>query len=329
MASVIRRRTLSGELLVFPVNFGRYEVVRQIGVGTSAVIVEIRDIETRNRFAAKVMSNAVTGLNRVFRERELRLAKEIEHPCLVNVFEIITLQKVTVMVTELCHGGDIIGRMEDNIEDVVDRGCVIFRQVCEAVQYLHSRGIAHRDLKLENVLLVNADDVKLCDYGFICDEEMTSERCGTIAYMAPEVIQGRTHCPKKADVWSLGIMFHAMMTESLPYESDIDEDIMKEVLSGDLDFGDMTPDLAGVMRRMCHSDPSKRATIDEVLEMPVFRDAVDYRESVYEVAPVGALAKQGSKDDAAGVSKSHPTIRLDQKMAELNEPRSSRLLPCP
>lgn len=319
MSRVLIETTLTGERVAVPVNFKNYTVVRRIGVGASAVIFEVRDVNTDQRLAAKIMSHSVTGQEHEFREREVRLCTEISHPCLVNVVEVIRLKRVTIIVMELCKEGDLVTRMETDIDDVLDRGCVIFRQVCLAVQYLHERGLAHRDLKLENILLVNDTEVKLCDYGLMCEPGnggMSITRCGTVAYMAPEVMQGRRYCPKKADVWSLGILFHTMMTQSLPYESDVDEDIVKEALSGGLYFDNMTPDLASVMMRLCCSDPEERATIDEVLEMPLFKYPVDYREKM-SVEVQEECRQIDDKEQVVMESKSHPLIHQSRAAIEV------------
>lgn len=95
-----------------------------------------------------------------------------------------------------------------------------------AVEYLHSKDIAHRDLKCENILLTSKDNIKIGDFGFarLCRDAQTGTRvlsntfCGSAAYAAPEVLQGVSYNPKMYDVWSLGCVLYIMLCGSMPFD---------------------------------------------------------------------------------------------------------------
>lgn len=91
-----------------------------------------------------------------------------------------------------------------------------FRQLISGVEYLHSRGVAHRDLKPENLLLDNNDNLKISDFGLATiyrlqdKERLLEKRCGTLPYVAPEVLK-RPYCAEPADIWSCGIILVALL----------------------------------------------------------------------------------------------------------------------
>lgn len=94
-------------------------------------------------------------------------------------------------------------------------------QLCDAISYLHDREIAHRDLKLENVLLDSAGNVKLTDFGFVkghCSRDLSSTFCGSRSYAAPEILRGLPYDPKKADVWAVTAIIFITATGRMPFD---------------------------------------------------------------------------------------------------------------
>ena len=94
-------------------------------------------------------------------------------------------------------------------------------QLCEAVCYLHDRDVAHRDLKLENLLLDNSSNIKLTDFGFVkggSSKKLSSTFCGSRSYAAPEILQGVAYDPKKADVWAVTSIIYIIATGRMPFD---------------------------------------------------------------------------------------------------------------
>ncbi len=94
-------------------------------------------------------------------------------------------------------------------------------QLCDAVSYLHDREIAHRDLKLENLLLTSDNDLKLTDFGFVkgnCSSEFSKTYCGSRSYAAPEILKGIPYDPKKADVWAVTAIIYITATGRMPFD---------------------------------------------------------------------------------------------------------------
>ena len=110
------------------------------------------------------------------------------------------------MVLEYAEGGTLYNRIKYGFGQLQKNKIKrYFRDVCKAVEYLHSLKYMHRDIKPENILLTKDDHAKLCDFGFAAILEYRSTLCGTYEYMAPEMIQEKPY-DYKVDIWALGIL---------------------------------------------------------------------------------------------------------------------------
>ncbi|CAC5357254.1 TSSK [Mytilus coruscus] len=138
----------------------------------------------------------------------------------------------------------------------------VFSQVVKAVEYCHSNGIAHNDIKLENVLLSNGC-VKLADFGFAKSSVVVAESeefCGTLPYAAPEVIMGMEHNTMKADMWSMGVMLYVMLFGAFPFSDSDATSMVKAQISNTLSFPEKTSDiLKSLVSSMLEPSVEKRA----------------------------------------------------------------------
>jgi len=132
--------------------------------------------------------------------------------------------------------------------------------------YCHSRGVVHRDLKLENVLFKNQDYeddffVKVVDFG-IAGVGGDKVDAGTLAYMAPECFEKTAAATTPAiDVWAIGIMFYAMMYGRLPFHNSSEKDMIKSIKNDYVRFSNdvaITPECKDIIKSMLNKDPNKR-----------------------------------------------------------------------
>lgn len=178
---------------------------------------------------------------------EIPLHSGLQHPNLVILHHVLEDKQTVAMVMECCHGGDLFdaitvpGRGTQALpEKGARRAC---RDVLSALQYLHENGIAHRDIKCENVLLLHASPptpiewncFKLCDFGFAtrCPRGETPLRCmlGSPETVAPEVVHGIPY-GGKADVWSTGVILFSMLVAASPFSSSSDRKTLSRVRQG-------------------------------------------------------------------------------------------------
>lgn len=131
----------------------------------------------------KAMSAALT--------REIHHHRQLHHPHVTQLFEVIATENNIWLVTELCSGGELFDYLAEKGRLAEDETRVLFGQLCLAVAYVHEKGIVHRDLKLENVLLDEHCRVKLGDFGFTREFErgvLLETFCGTTGYASPEML---------------------------------------------------------------------------------------------------------------------------------------------
>ncbi|KAE8247366.1 hypothetical protein A4X06_0g4511, partial [Tilletia controversa] len=177
----------------------------------------------------------------------------------------------------------------------------LFGQLCLAVAYIHERGIVHRDLKLENVLLDEMCNVKLGDFGFTREFErrkLMDTFCGTTGYAAPEMLAGKKYFGQEVDIWSLGIILYALLTGALPFDDD-DEDIMRlKILQGDYDIPeDLSDDARDLIRSILKQNPVERLGIRAILSHPWF--------TRHPMPPLPSLSSFGTSG-AESADHNHP-----------------------
>lgn len=128
--------------------------------------------------------------------REIHHHRTLHHPHVTQMYEVIATENSIWIVAELCSGGELFDYLVEKGRIAEDEAKIIFGQLCLAVGYLHEKGIVHRDLKLENVLLDERCRVKLGDFGFTREFDKSSLMetfCGTTGYASPEMLQGRKY----------------------------------------------------------------------------------------------------------------------------------------
>lgn len=135
---------------------------------------------------------------------------------------------------------------------------------------MHSKGILHRDVKLDNILLDETGKLKICDFGvsrFSKPGQLMTEQCGTPAYIAPEILKGRGYTGFGIDVWSAGVVLYAMLYGSVPFKGNGIQEMHPYILAGDYKLGDEASDSAkDLLRKILTVDENKRYTIDQILE---------------------------------------------------------------
>lgn len=249
---------------------GNYTLGKVIGEGAYGKVRLGTHRITSTRVAIKQIPKAMSASL----TREIHHHRQLHHPHVTQMYEVIATESHIWIVTELCCGGELFDYLAEKGRLSERESSIIFGQLALAVAYLHEKGIVHRDLKLENVLLDERCRVKLGDFGFTreYDRGVYMETfCGTTGYAAPEMLQGKRYLGPEVDVWSMGVILYCLLTGTLPFDDD-DEAIMKEkVIKGKYEDPEwLSTDARDLVRSILEVDPAKRLTIPQILASPWF-----------------------------------------------------------
>lgn len=158
---------------------------------------------------------------------EIEVMKKMEHPNLIRMYEVFESETTLFIVMELCTGGELFDRIKARGSYSEKDAALVLRQMFSGIQYMHSKGIAHCDLKPDNFLFLSTSDaapLKIIDFGmskFVQRRQYFQVICGTPYYVAPEVIEGKysEHC----DLWSLGVVTFVMLFGYPPFYADTEQ----------------------------------------------------------------------------------------------------------
>ena len=201
---------------------GKYELRGKLGEGSMATVFNAYDKELEREVAIKMLKYKLAYDSKFLDlfEKEAKVVASLNHPNIVNVFEVIDEFSTRFIVMEKLHGQDLAETIKQKGAFSVAKTREILSQLASALQYAHNQGetgIVHRDIKPSNIMIDHYGNIKLTDFGIAGppqDKDVNIE--GTPSYIAPEIINGES-LDGRADIYALGVMAFHMLTNSLPF----------------------------------------------------------------------------------------------------------------
>uniref|UniRef100_A0A8D3BJC1 non-specific serine/threonine protein kinase n=1 Tax=Scophthalmus maximus TaxID=52904 RepID=A0A8D3BJC1_SCOMX len=293
-------------------HIGNYRLLKTIGKGNFAKVKLARHILTGKEVAIKIIDKTQlnpTSLQKLF--REVRIMKGLNHPNIVQLFEVIETDKTLYLIMEYASGGEVFDYLVSHgrMKEVEARAK--FRQIVSAVHYCHTKNIVHRDLKAENLLL---------DADFTLGNKLDTF-CGSPPYAAPELFQGKKYDGPEVDVWSLGVILYTLVSGSLPFDGQNLKELRERVLRGKyrVPFY-MSTDCEGILRRFLVLNPTKRCTLDQVMKDKWINSGYDGEDLKPHIEPVEDFSDPARIEVMVGMGFTSEEIKdslLNQKYNEV------------
>lgn len=279
-----------------PTHLGRYEILDEIGRGAMGVVYMAKDPLIGRLVALKTFraTEALQGRDlEMFRARFIREAQSagiLSHPNIVTIHDVVeeSEEGVTFIAMEYVRGTNLKDVLRSETCLPVEEAAHVISEVAEGLEYAHSRGVVHRDVKPANILLTEDRRVKLTDFGIarFGTSNLThdGQLLGTPNYMAPEQIRGEA-ADHRADVFSLGVVLYEMLTGEKPFQGDNVTVVTHRIAYEEF----IPPDRHG---------PEVPAPIERVLERALAKDPDERFPSVAEMAKAlaGAVHEARSQE---------------------------------
>ncbi len=188
-----------------------------LGQGSFAKVYEGFDKRLKQTVAIKVIDKRkiLEPKRRALIQTEINLLARMKHKNITEFFRLFEDNKRIFIVMQLCGSLtlNVFCRQFPEKRLNEEQAYALFSQVVKGVKYMHDHNVAHRDLKLTNILIDNEYTVKVIDFGFACEaNERHRMYCGTPSYMAPEIVEKKLYQPKPTDIWSLGVVLFKLLS---------------------------------------------------------------------------------------------------------------------
>ncbi|TMW84289.1 hypothetical protein EJD97_025472 [Solanum chilense] len=259
---------------------GKYELGRTLGEGNFGKVKFAKHTDSAKSFAIKILEkNRIQDLRITDQiKREIRTLKVLKHPNVVRLYEVLASKTKIYMVLEYVNGGELFDRIATKGKLSETLGRKLFQQLVDGVSYCHDKGVFHRDLKLENVLIDGGRNIKITDFGLsalpqhLRDDGLLHTTCGSPNYVAPEVLYNRGYNGATSDTWSCGVILYVILTGFLPFDDRNLAVLYQKIFKGDAPIPKwLSQGAKNLIKRILDPNPQTRITMAEIKEDEWFK----------------------------------------------------------
>ncbi|XP_049761235.1 ribosomal protein S6 kinase alpha-2 isoform X1 [Elephas maximus indicus] len=261
----------------------QFELLKVLGQGSYGKVFLVRKVkgpDAGQLYAMKVLKKATLKVrDRVRSKMERDILAEVNHPFIVKLHYAFQTEGKLYLILDFLRGGDLFTRLSKEVMFTEEDVKFYLAELALALDHLHGLGIIYRDLKPENILLDEEGHIKITDFGLskeaIDHDKRAYSFCGTIEYMAPEVVNRRGHT-QSADWWSFGVLMFEMLTGSLPFQGKDRKETMALILKAKLGMPQfLSMEAQSLLRALFKRNPSNRLGagmdgVEEIKRHPFF-----------------------------------------------------------
>ncbi|XP_072258166.1 death-associated protein kinase 2 [Pyxicephalus adspersus] len=301
-----------------------YVISDELGSGQFAIVKRCREKKTGTEYAAKFIKKRQSrasrrGVTREEIEREVNILREIQHPNIITLQDVYENKTDVVLILELVSGGelfDFLAQKESLSEEEATR---FIKQILEGVDYLHTRNIAHFDLKPENIMLldktISVPHIKLIDFGLahkIEDGVEFKNIFGTPEFVAPEIVNYEP-LGLAADMWSIGVITYILLSGASPFLGENKQETLSNITAVNYEFDEEFFSHTSVIAKnfiskLLVKDTRKRLTIQEALSHPWITTLQFKEENKIHDTKKTAMRKLKAKRLKEYTMKSHSSM---------------------
>jgi calcium-dependent protein kinase len=281
-----------------------YKVKERIGNGSYGKVFKVYHYDSRAHRAMKVIKKEYLKQqddDKLFL-KEIEIMTSLDHPNILKILEYFMDDNYYYIVTELITGGELFDHVAQlkNFSEV--KACMIMEQLFSAVNYLHHRGIVHRDIKLENIMVEKSDkdniQIKIIDFGasnFFKKNMGLKMKIGTPYYIAPDVL--KKNYSYKCDMWSCGVLMFILLSGYPPFDGKTDQEIMDKVKIGKFSFDkkiwdDISTEAKNLINQLLQLDPKLRLTAEAAIKHPwmiKFGSKIKSSEDIHKISRINTF----------------------------------------
>lgn len=254
----------------------RYQLIKYLGGGMSSVYLA-RDIILEREVVVKLIKadpyNKEKTMERF--QREVQNVTKLSHPNIVTVLDVDDSDEYNILVTEYVNGPNLKQYINENKPLAFDKIVELAISVLSGLEHAHNRGIVHRDIKPQNILIDNNGKVKITDFGIakaMSETRLTetNQVMGSVQYISPEQAKGQ-NADERADIYSFGIMLFEMITGELPFQSETQVSVALQHIQDDMpnieEFRKTPIGLQNIVLKCTEKDPENRySNVREVIQ---------------------------------------------------------------
>jgi len=256
-----------------------YELGEVLGKGSFAQVCQAKEKQSGRKVAVKIIEKKVIdGKQKEYIRIEMSVMKLVRHPNVMRLEQVFETKSKIYMVMPLYTGGDLYEYMKHNARHGLkeDESMQVIYNVLSALKYLHSVGIVHRDLKPENLLLVRESEptnIVITDFGlskFAAPHEAMKAACGTLSYVAPEVLRMEGY-GKEVDLWSTGVIMFLTLRAKLPFHDTTKNRIIARILRQNVQMVDphwqkISKEGKDLISKLLIKNPAQRITCENAMK---------------------------------------------------------------
>ena len=259
-------------------DINQYQIKEIIGEGMFGKVKLAIHLLTNEKVAIKIFDKGKikTKKEKEYIEREIAILKKLNHYNTIKLFNIIQNDEYIFLIQEYISGKELLYFIE-NTDNLSEKEiCRLYQQIISGIEYMHEMGIAHRDLKLENILLNYKKDIKIIDFGLSNKydrdiDELLHSSCGSPCYAAPEMIRGIEYKGLNTDIWRSGIILYLMLCKKFPFNDKNNSKLYQKILSGKFIIPNyLSTEAKDIIINVLKVNPQERIKINEIKNHPWF-----------------------------------------------------------